>query len=276
MEFEDGWVNYEAFGAVGDGVTDDLPAICKAHEYANENGLGVRTKPDATYHLGRKALTVLIETETDWNISRFTIDDTDVEDHKAPLFEVRSKLEQVELKIDQLTRDQKKVDARPDQDCYVLVENENRRVYIRRGLNQNIGAPQHDCFVLRTNGSIESPIDWEYDVVTRVEARPIDDTTLTVRGGIFTTIANCMDNSSGYNYWSRNIVISRSNTELDGVTHYVAGETGVGCPYSGFVSVRQCANVTPAQLLLYRPQDLLDDRICREAGQDGHIRLQRQ
>lgn len=244
MEFEDGYVNYEAFGALGDGVTDDLPAICKAHEYANENGLPVRTKPDATYHLGRKALTALIETETDWNISRFTIDDTDVEDHKAALFEVRSKLDQVELKIDRLTRDQKQVDVRPDQDCYVLVENENKRVYIRRGLNQNNGAPQHDCFVLRTDGTIESPIDWEYDVVTRVEARPIDEKTLTVRGGIFTTTANCMDNSAGYNYWSRNIVISRSNTELDGLTHYVAGETGVGCPYSGFVSVRQCANVT--------------------------------
>ncbi|MBT4137532.1 MAG: hypothetical protein HOE48_06425, partial [Candidatus Latescibacteria bacterium] len=56
MEFPDGTVNYEAFGAIGDGVADDLPAICKAHDYANENGLSVKTKPEATYHLGKQAL----------------------------------------------------------------------------------------------------------------------------------------------------------------------------------------------------------------------------
>ena len=32
------FVTYEAFGAIGDGVTDDLPAICEAHEYANAHG----------------------------------------------------------------------------------------------------------------------------------------------------------------------------------------------------------------------------------------------
>lgn len=59
-------VNYEAFGAVGDGKTNDLPAICKAHEHANKNYLRVRTNPKATYHLGTKALTALIQTDTDW------------------------------------------------------------------------------------------------------------------------------------------------------------------------------------------------------------------
>jgi hypothetical protein len=67
-------VTYEKFGAVGDGVHDDLPAICRAHEYANARGLPVSTKPDATYHLSRTALTAIIATNTDWNTSRFTID----------------------------------------------------------------------------------------------------------------------------------------------------------------------------------------------------------
>ena len=70
------------FGAVGDGVHDDLPAICAAHEYANPHGLPVKTRPDATYHLGSKALTAIIATDTDWNTSRFTIDDTKVENHE--------------------------------------------------------------------------------------------------------------------------------------------------------------------------------------------------
>jgi len=244
MEFQDGLVNYEAFGAKGDGVTDDMQAICDAHEYANTHGLSVRTKPDATYHLGARPLTAVITTDTDWNTSRFTLDDTQVEDHKASLFEVRSVLQPIELQIDTLTRDQKKVDARPEQDCHVLVENDSKRLYIRRGLNQNNGTPQHDCFILRKDGTIDSPIDWNYDKVTRVEARPIEDTTLIIKGGIFTTFANQMKQEVGYNYWSRNIVISRSNTEVDGLTHYVVGETSVGHPYSGFISVRQCADIT--------------------------------
>jgi hypothetical protein len=225
-------------------VTDDLPAICNAHAYANAHNLPVKTMPAATYHLGSRALTAIIATDTDWNTSRFTIDDTQVEDHKAPLFEVRSLLEPVEVQISRLTRDQKQVETHPSRDCHVLVENDQKRLYIRRGLNQNQGVPQHDCFILRQDGSIEGDIDWNYDAITRIEARPIDETTLRIRGGIFTTFANRMVQEVGYNYWARNIVITRSNTEIDGLTHYVVGETAVGHPYRGFLSAEECANFT--------------------------------
>ena len=237
-------VTYEAFGAVGDGVHDDLPAICEAHEYANARGLPVKTKPDATYHLGSRALTAIIATDTDWNTSRFTIDDTEVENHRKSLFEVRSLLKPETLKIDRLTRDQKQLDVRPEHDCYVTVTNNKIKRFIRRGLNQNSGTSQRDSFILRRDGSIEGDIDWDYDNVSRVEARPIDEKPLVLRGGVFTTIANQMKQEVGYNYWSRNINITRSNTEVDGLKHYVVGETSVGHPYRGFISVSSCANVT--------------------------------
>lgn len=244
MTANETFVTYEDFGAVGDGVTDDLSAICDAHAYANENGLPVRSKPDATYHLGRRALTVIIATNTDWNTSRFTIDDVDVENHKAPLFEVCSLLGSEDIHLMQLSRDQAQVDVHPEHDCHVLVENDQKRVYIRRGLNQNEGVPQHDCFILRRDGSIEGAIDWDYDTITRIEARPIDDEPLVIRGGIFTTFANRLKQEEGYNYHARNIEITRSNTEIDGLTHYVVGETSVGHPYRGFLSAYQCANIT--------------------------------
>ena len=56
-----------------------------------------------------------------------------VEDHKAHIFEVRSLLLPVELQIDRLTRDQKQVDIRPERDCHVLVENDNKRLFIKKG-----------------------------------------------------------------------------------------------------------------------------------------------
>lgn len=237
-------VTYEDFGAVGDGVHDDLPAIVEAHAHANAHGLPVQTRPDGIYHLGRRALTVIIATDTDWSTSRFTIDDRDVEDHKLALFEVRSLLEPEELDIRQLRRDQRQLGMPFEKDYHVTVFNNRIKRFIRRGLNQNAGTSQRDCFILRRDGSIEGDIDWDYDHISTIEARPIDEATLTIRGGVFTTFANNMRQEVGYNYWSRNINITRSNTVVDGLAHYVVGETAVGHPYRGFLSVSDCANVT--------------------------------
>jgi len=237
-------VSYEAFGAVGDGVADDLPAIVKAHAFANARGLPVRTKAGATYHLGRRALTAIIATDTDWGTSRFIIDDTDVENHRLSLFSVQSLLEPVTLVISKLTRDQRQLDVRPSRDCWVKVENSQRKRYIRQGLNQNNGSAQRDCFILRRDGSIEGDIDWDYDVVTKIEARAIDERPLVVRGGVFTTIANRMKQEKGYNYWLRNITITRSNTTVEGLAHHITGEGEFGHPYNGFLAAQGGANIT--------------------------------
>jgi hypothetical protein len=39
MTLKDAFVDYVTFGATGDGVSDDLPAICAAHEHANAHGM---------------------------------------------------------------------------------------------------------------------------------------------------------------------------------------------------------------------------------------------
>jgi hypothetical protein len=237
-------VNYEAFGAIGDGVADDLPAIVKAHAFANANGLAVKTKAGATYHLGRRALTAIIATDTDWGTSRFIIDDTDVENHRVSLFSVQSLLEPVTLTITRLARDQRRLDVLPPRDCWVRVENSNQRRYIRQGLNQNNGSAQRDCFILRRDGSIEGDIDWDYDMITKVEARAIDARPLVLRGGVFTTTANRMKQEKGYNYWLRNIAITRSNTTVEGLAHHIVGEGEFGHPYNGFLAAQGGANIT--------------------------------
>lgn len=237
-------VTYEAFGAVGDGKNDDLPAIVAAHAYANPRGLPVHSRPDATYHLGRRAFTAVISTDTDWSTSRFIVDDTNVENHRVSLFAVRSLLEPISLAISQLQRDQRQLDIAPTRDCWVRVENNHTRVYIRRGLNQNSGTPQRDCFILRRDGSIEGDIDGNYAIVTKVETQPIDDHPLVLKGGIFTTTANRLRPEKGNNYWARNISISRSRTTVVGLTHHIVGEGEFGHPYRGFLDTSRCADVT--------------------------------
>ncbi len=238
-------VTYEQFGAVGDGLTDDLPAIVAAHAHANVEGLPVRSDPDATYHLGRQALTVAIQTSTDWSTSRFIIDDSQgVADHRRALFEVQSRFEPVPLAIERLAAGQERLDARPETDLLVLVENANQRRFIRRGLNVNSGHPQNEVFIVRRDGTIEGAIEWDYETVTRVEARPIDPEVLVLRGGFFVHIANRMQQPVGYNYWGRNIRILRSNTVIEGLSCEVTGETDFGHPYNGFLRAEKVANIT--------------------------------
>jgi hypothetical protein len=237
-------VTYEAFGAVGDGVTDDMPAIIKAHEHANQNGLPVRSKPGATYHLGSKALTAFISTHTDWGTSKFVIDDSKgVENSSHSIFKVQSLLNPISLKIDKLKRGQDRLDIKPPTDCLVYVENNNKKLFIRKGLNQNSGSPQKEVFILKTDGSIIGQIEWDYDQITKITAQPIDTETLIIKGGDFTNIANQMNSEVSSGYWDRNISISRSNTVVDGVIHHVTGEKDTGLPYSGFLSANRCANI---------------------------------
>lgn len=238
------YVNYEDFGAVGDGVHDDMEAIVAAHAYANEYHLPVRTRYDATYYIGPRPLTAYVETDVDWNTSRFTIDDTDVPaaERNAPCFLVRSAHTVEPFEIHELKRDQKQLDVEPSCDCVVTVYNENEKHFIRYGLNQNNGEAATDTFVLHKDGSIYGPIDWDYDVITAITANPLDDTPLTIKGGVFTTMAN--HGESRYLYYKRNITITRSRVTVDGLIHYIAGEISHGSPYGGFISIEKCAYIT--------------------------------
>ena len=51
-------------------------------------------------------------------------------------------------------------------------------------------------------------------------------------------------------YYSRNIYIKRSNVTIDGLTHLIEGEGDTGAPYSGFISISYCTNVTVKNTVL--------------------------
>lgn len=69
------FITYEKYGAKGDGVTDDMPAIVAAHAAANEKGLPVKAKAGKTYYIGNTSLTAEIRTDTDFGKASFIIDD---------------------------------------------------------------------------------------------------------------------------------------------------------------------------------------------------------
>ena len=69
------YITYEMFGAKGDGQTDDMPAIVRAHAEANRRGLPVKASPGAAYYISPRRATAVIRTSVDWTGASFVIDD---------------------------------------------------------------------------------------------------------------------------------------------------------------------------------------------------------
>jgi hypothetical protein len=98
------------------------------------------------------------------------------------------------------------------------------------------------------NVDMDAPIIWDFDQITDITALPIDEITLKISGGRFTTIANSAE--SKYTYYSRGIAIRRSNVILTGLEHRITGEGDHGAPYGGFINIGDCAHVTVRNTIL--------------------------
>jgi len=251
-KFKDaGVVRYSDFGAKGDGKTDDIDVIAATHAFANQQELMVEADDGATYYIGGKARTAIIRTDTDFGTASFVIDDTDVENRNASVFMVSSSQQPFHLEdLTSLQRNQEKIDVSLPGTSLITVTNDNVKHYIRFGLNQNDGSSQTDIFVVDKDGNVDmnAPIIWDFEEITDVTVLPIDEDTLTIQGGIFTTIANQAE--SRYTYYSRNIAIRRSNVVVDGLEHRVTGEGEQGAPYGGFLNIRDCSYVTVQNTIL--------------------------
>lgn len=240
-----GTVHYSDFGAKGDGKTDDMQAIAAAHKFANQYHLPVKADVGATYYIGGKALSAIVQTDTDFGNAAFIIDDRKVENRNSPVFLISSSLEPFTPKgITSLKRNQRKINLTVPSASLVTVTDSTTKRYIRFGPNVNNGTAQTDIFLVDKNGTIDknTPIIWDFDQITEITILPIDEELLKITGGRFTTIAN--QEESKYNYYSRNISIQRSNVLVDGLLHEITGETEHGAPYSGFLHISNCTDVT--------------------------------
>jgi len=246
-----GLVRYSDFGAKGDGKTDDIDAIAATHAFANQQGLPVKADEGATYYISGKSRTAVIKTNTDFGTASFVIDDTEVQNRNSNIFLVSSGKQPFKLEgISSLKRNQEKINISLPGTCLVTVTDSNVKRYIRFGPNQNNGSSQTDIFVADKNGNVDmnAPIIWNFDQITDITALPIDETTLTITGGHFTTIANNAE--SKYTYYSRGIAIRRSNVVVNELVHQVTGEGEHGAPYGGFINIRDCSYVTVKNTIL--------------------------
>ena len=253
------YVCYEDFGAVGDGVTNDAEAILAAHNFAASDGykkiVGTSGK---TYYIGSMSATAPISCNVDWTGVKFIVDDKVITtaDRGRPLFGVygissrsftphnsaaiKAINESGGIKNNNVT----KIDLGLGYPAMLIVYNKSHMNYIREGVNANGGTYQSEVILVDAEGNIDpsTPFMLDYKEITDIDAYGIGAPGVEIVGGEFTTIA-----AEGSGYCSRGIYISRSNSTLRGITHYVTGEPNPaekkGAAYSYFTDVSYAYNV---------------------------------
>jgi hypothetical protein len=255
------YVTYADFGAVGDGKTDDFAAIIATHEYANKNNVRVRASRDAVYYIGYSAYSsrsAIIQTSTNWLNARFIIDDRDipVELCTVWVFRVTSAYETVDLssQITTLSRNQEQIDISLERDALVFVRDNTTRLRRKRFGSDTEWSRHHkiDLFRVDKDGNVDAntPIVWNFDNITHITARPIEEETLYLRGGHFTTIVN--PNTEQHNtYFYRGISVQRSNVVIDNIGRDIIDENPQNAdgqffraPYWAFIEVTGASDVT--------------------------------
>ena len=236
------YLTYEEFGAVGDGKNDDFAAIIACHEEANRTGTPVKARDGATYYIGGKDATAVIKTDVDFGSATIVIDDRDVERNASYVFSIESDHETVPVVLGPIAKGQKRMDFPHSGNLFVKIFNDNDKVYIRKGLNRSDGTATADVFILDGDGNVYPTIDFDYPIVTRADVRCVDDKPITVKGGIFRTIANHQE--SFYRYLQRGFQVSRAHVTICNFEHYVEGELEQGAPYHGFIRANYAYDLT--------------------------------
>ena len=254
------YVTYEEFGAVGDGVADDYAAICKAHDYANENGLPVRANDNATYYICNPIIdgemrSALIKTDVDWGTAKFIIDDTPISlDDPAkkwhghlvfqvlsdyPMFRIEDEETLRKVSETGITRTTTKIALELGYPALIIPYSTGHKVFRRLGYGSWDGSAMHEVIVIDAEGNVseETPIMFDYVGIDYIEVIRIDVKPITVSGGEFTTLASRenilrrKENGDIYyhgGYIARGINVNRSYTVVKGVKHYIKGELSPG------------------------------------------------
>ncbi len=246
------FITYEEYGATGDGKTDDSKAISSAHTAQKSSGALILAKEDATYCFGKSAKTSKITGDVDWSTAHFIIDDSELKGAGSNIFSIPAagKSSSIKSSVTKVLKNQENIGTALAAPSLVTLTNDKVKQYIRKGANQDAGASQKEIILVDKDGNVDpsTPVIWDFKSVTSASAIPVDDPVITVKGGIFTTIANRAD--SNYTYYNRGIEIQRSNAVIDGVAHYVEGEGESGAPYNGFLMISNTYNLTVKDTVL--------------------------
>ena len=282
------FLTYEQFGAVGDGVTNDYEAFYKTHEMANKAGQTVKATPGKKYLLEKpiaqnSLVSIQIKTNTVWTGAEFIIDDREIDTKtnrswNRAVFEVQSDYNVEKIYNEELlksildaglNRTTTKIDLGDGYNYKLMLVPYNLKhgIYRRKNYGSYAGTSMHEVIILDAEGNVDpsTPVMWDYTDLSSLSIYRIDGVTpITIEGGKFTTRAsqlNCLSEVNGklvlsQMYISRGIKITRPNTTVRNVEHYISDEAQyneqydengniifVGNLYSAFYTAAGTANV---------------------------------
>ncbi len=249
------YVTYEDFGAYADGINDDYIPIRNAHIYANKNDYEVRATEGKQYHIFREEeyAPISIKTSTDWCGTEIVIHDENIVGKVTkdyPIFQIVSNIDGRVITSSSILKNIKlrKTTTRiPELSgngyCLCIVYNEDKKQFIRFGLNENDGKEQQDVFKIDNEGNVMNEIQWNFDKVSKIVLWPISDDKVTVQNGNFRTILPVGQNKQETGYYNRNIACYRSNCEINNIKHSLTNEESTVAPYYGFLKLVQVSDV---------------------------------
>ena len=258
-------VNYEMFGAKGDGKPehDDIPAIRACHEYANQYGHNVVLNKGKVYYIGPTNLesTIHIKTNVDFGDAHFIIDDREIPSSSAlkgvRLFTISTPgMETLTPSNSEAVRNLNsnggipvgttKLDLGLGYPALIKVINANKKVYIRYGANANSGTELNDVVLIDKDGNVDpsTPFIYTFEEITKIQVFTVDVDPMTISGGVFTQRANQADSDN--KTYCRNFAINRSNLTIKDLTYEITDEREgdyEGDPYESFLRVEYANNV---------------------------------
>lgn len=251
------YVTYEDFGAYADGINDDYIPIRNAHIYANKNDYEVRATEGKQYHIFREEeyAPISIKTSTDWCGTEIVIHDENIVGKVTkdyPIFQIVSNIDGRVITDNSILKNIKlrKTTTRIPElsgngHCLCIVYNEDKKQFIRFGLNENDGKEQQDVFKIDNEGNVMNEIQWNFDKISKIVLWPISDDKVTVQNGNFRTILPVSQNKQETGYYNRNIACYRSNCEINNIKHSLTNEesTVAPAPYYGFLKLVQVSDV---------------------------------
>ena len=233
-------IKYEDFGAVGDGIADDSAAIRAAHEEANLYGLKVEGTAGKSYRIGIVESPILIKTDTDWCGASIILDDSVVADDSGYrgiwVFQIASDNPQNGRVITpdagfSLKKGQTNINYPIGRACMIKLENSNKMIYLRYGPNASKGTVQGEVILVDAEGNVDpsTPIQYDYDSVTKMVVYTIDDAPISVGNAkikihVYDPKKHKPDYENYYCYYKRGIYVVRSNVTLHDIDHFIVGE----------------------------------------------------
>ena len=261
---------------------NDYPAIKAAHDYANATGKKVIAGENTSYTItdlldeNGNASTIKIKTDVDFCNAKILIDDTHLTSHLDPsnldVFTVVSDYEHFSLSEEEIAdifpsgidaKNLKQIKWKYNFPAMLIVTNVEQRVYKRWGSavyndNPKAGHAQRELTVIDKDGNIDPETSFmhNYAKVTGVEVYRIDETPITVTGGVFTTKASSFVHTVNGVYkvdaLHRGLCSERSNVTFKNVAHYVINEVKAhpkdpntkGAGYDGFFRAQKASDIT--------------------------------